>query len=1013
MRRARGRVGRHEPAAASAPAAMGGGCPGARGPLPRLAQPRREPAPVVVRPRSPSGDRRWSARWCATSRAWRGGPRPLASSPPSPWATWERGRGCGWPSAPRCANIPGWTWTTCAPWWSTPGAPPRCAAPCATCPTPAPPHLPPSCATWRRACSGASAPTTWWPPRRRPTSSAPWSGPEGARALAFLAQALVDEDVGIALPDALAYVEQLVESQLLVPTWAPAVTGLEPVAHLLAASQAIPALAPVRERLIEVQTRLAALTATPGAAPEAYRQLAQHLESLPVPVALPRLFQVDASRPDSGLMLSRRVTDTVLEGVEVLRRLSARVDAAVRSCASASASPRATRTGPFRCWRHSTRSGAWACGPRGLAGRLHESAVQRPAPRATPGPRAPTPGSPLGGLAAPGGGGLARGRPGARPLARGPRRPGGRGQRRLPDAFGVMGTLVARSAEAVDAGDFRFVLEHVHGPSGAKLLGRFCHGEPELEARVREHLRAEEALRPEALFAEMVHLPQERMGNVICRPMLRRHELIFLGQSGASAEQQIGVEDLWLSLEGGRLVLRSRRLGREVIPRLSNAHAFRQLGLGVYRLPRPVAEPGAAGPEFPLGPARLGELPAPRARVDARCCRWRLDIEARAAARRGASPGGSERSSPSSATAHEARLPRWVCCATGTTCCPWTWTTRVSGHAPARAQGQAVAFLQELYPGPGELCVESGEGTTCTSWCCPSCAPARAGPAAAPAAPPARAPGPRRFPPGSEWLYLKLYTGLATADRLLRDVPCPTPCGGSPRRGPWTAGSSCATATPSTTCGCASTGSRPGWRRKHGPRCGTPSRALLADGSVWRLQLDTYEPEVERYGGPLGVELRRGAVLRRQRRGARAAAGLPGRREAPTRWRMTLKGMDLLLEDLGLIPEEKRAAALALREAFGREFAMDASFESSWERASAPSGTGLEALLAARKRRVRYPARGPGAARRARAGRGRAAATGEGGGGSTVPPRAWPTACAHARQPDAGERAAGPGTHSL
>ena len=30
---------------------------------------------------------------------------------------------------------------------------------------------------------------------------------------------------------------------------------------------------------------------------------------------------------------------------------------------------------------------------------------------------------------------------------------------------------------------------------------------------------------------------------------------------------------------------------------------------------------------------------------------------------------------------------------------------------------------------------------------------------------------------------------------------------------------------------------------------------LLDDGRVWRLQLDTYEREVERYGGPEGVAL--------------------------------------------------------------------------------------------------------------------------------------------------------------
>ena len=47
---------------------------------------------------------------------------------------------------------------------------------------------------------------------------------------------------------------------------------------------------------------------------------------------------------------------------------------------------------------------------------------------------------------------------------------------------------------------------------------------------------------------------------------------------------------------------------------------------------------------------------------------------------------------------------------------------------------------------------------------------AGAAPRPAPAPPPAVR---RRFPPGSEWLYAKLYTGAATADRVLRDVVGP------------------------------------------------------------------------------------------------------------------------------------------------------------------------------------------------------------------------------------------------
>src|SRR5262249_56388228 len=112
------------------------------------------------------------------------------------------------------------------------------------------------------------------------------------------------------------------------------------------------------------------------------------------------------------------------------------------------------------------------------------------------------------------------------------------------------------------------------GSSGGRRLGRFCLGAPRLQAAVETHLRAEEALQPEAVFAEIVHLPEGRIGNVLCRPVLRGHEIAFLGRSGAPAEAQIPLDDLMIAVVGERVVLRSRRLGREVVPRLSTAHNY-------------------------------------------------------------------------------------------------------------------------------------------------------------------------------------------------------------------------------------------------------------------------------------------------------------------------------------------------------------------------------------------------------------------------------------------------------
>jgi hypothetical protein len=167
----------------------------------------------------------------------------------------------------------------------------------------------------------------------------------------------------------------------------------------------------------------------------------------------------------------------------------------------------------------------------------------------------------------------------------------------LPGAFEVTATVTAPSESAVARGDFRILLRGTRGPSGARLLGRFCHGDATLRAHVEAHLRAEEALQPEALFAEIVHLPQGRLGNILLRPVLRDYEIPYLGRSSVPAERQIPITDLLVSVAGerGEVVLRSARLGRRVIPRLTSAHNFEWESLGIYRFLCALQSQGVAG----------------------------------------------------------------------------------------------------------------------------------------------------------------------------------------------------------------------------------------------------------------------------------------------------------------------------------------------------------------------------------------------------------------------------------
>ncbi len=117
-------------------------------------------------------------------------------------------------------------------------------------------------------------------------------------------------------------------------------------------------------------------------------------------------------------------------------------------------------------------------------------------------------------------------------------------------------------------------IKSVGGPSAANLLGRFCHLNEQILCHTLNITEKETQANPDVIFAEIVHLPESRMGNILLRPVLRPYEISYLARSGVSKEFEIRLSDLYLSVRNKRFVLRSKRLNKEIIPRMSTAHNY-------------------------------------------------------------------------------------------------------------------------------------------------------------------------------------------------------------------------------------------------------------------------------------------------------------------------------------------------------------------------------------------------------------------------------------------------------
>jgi len=706
----------------------------------------------------------------------------------------------------------------------------------------------------------------------------------GGRSVEKVARA-VQAELDVEADEAREYVDALVDAHVLTPVAEPAVTGSEPLAHVLSALNG-PGLAASSEALAQVAEELTKLDAAGlGNLPTAYDSVATSLLELAGGGDKARLIQVDLHRDGEGLTLGSDAVRLLTKGVDLLHRLSAHsADPALRQFKADFAARYEDREVPLMEALDEEMG-------IGYDRSSHPAADESPL----------LAGMDLGGVAGnyaftardatlldllmrSNGGNLELDAATVARLATATPLP-------LPDALAVFASVLDDGIE----------IQSASGPSGAELLGRFCHGDSRLHDAVVSHLRAEEAYAPGVVFAEIIHLPEGRIGNVLARPVLRDYELVLLGRSGAPAERQISVDELTVRLDGDRVVLYSHRLGAEVRPRLTTAHNPAWRGFGVYRFLAAVQNDGvAAGLGWDWG--ALSSAPSlPRVTagklVLARA-RWHLSA-AELKTVTGDDPIAGWR------TLSEARgLPAELLIADGDNrLYVDTSSPALVATAAKVLRGRSAAVIEEVL---SNAIATGPQGRFAHELIVPFL---RAGePASAPQ--PWRAPGVRRsFAPGSEWLYLKAYTGTACADRILTEAVGPV------------------------IAGLRDTGMLDHWfflryadpehhlrLRLHGDPAALREHALpaltdvlaphLGDGTVWRVSTDTYDREVERYGGDAGIDLAEQIHAADSDAVLDVLAMLGGEHfddgASDARWKLCLYATDRLLVDAGLDVAQRR-----------------------------------------------------------------------------------------------------------
>lgn len=131
--------------------------------------------------------------------------------------------------------------------------------------------------------------------------------------------------------------------------------------------------------------------------------------------------------------------------------------------------------------------------------------------------------------------------------------------------------------------EYRLQGLHFNGASAGNLLGRFTGGDKEIETIVKTVSETEQKLASDALIAELAHLPEVRTGNILHRKHIRDYEITYLTGCDLDEEHIIPANDLLVRVNVNRVVLRSKRLNKQIIPRLTTAHNYSRNGTPFYK----------------------------------------------------------------------------------------------------------------------------------------------------------------------------------------------------------------------------------------------------------------------------------------------------------------------------------------------------------------------------------------------------------------------------------------------
>jgi thiopeptide-type bacteriocin biosynthesis protein len=131
--------------------------------------------------------------------------------------------------------------------------------------------------------------------------------------------------------------------------------------------------------------------------------------------------------------------------------------------------------------------------------------------------------------------------------------------------------------------DKQIWIDNVGGVSGVELTSRFSKDEVEILNSIQAICKKEEEINNDFVFADIAFSPNNKSSNILQRGHLYSYEIPILTHSTRPIDQVIDLDDIRVSIRDNAVFLRSHRLNKYIIPRLSSAYNYHLSTNAIFR----------------------------------------------------------------------------------------------------------------------------------------------------------------------------------------------------------------------------------------------------------------------------------------------------------------------------------------------------------------------------------------------------------------------------------------------